>query len=94
MAPPKKYATEEEKREAARIRSALWREAHKEESNARAREWSKNNLEKRRAAYARRPEHYAEMSRKRSQKSREKFRQELERLRAENEQLKLMQKEV
>ena len=74
------YNTEEERKEANRVRSAEWRKANKELANQRSREWSSNNLHKRREAYHRRPEHYAEMSKIRTQRFRQKVKNEREEL--------------
>ena len=76
----KLYNTPEERREAARIRSAIWREANKDIANQRSREWSAANLEKRREAYHKRPEHYAEMSKIRIHRHRNKLKKEKEEL--------------
>ena len=80
MARSKIYNTDEERREANRIRSAEWRKTHRELANQRSREWSANNLDKRREAYHRRPEHYAQMSKVRTHRYREKVKAEREEL--------------
>ena len=87
MARPTKYAAPEEKREAARLRTAKWRAENRERSNQISSEWGRANAERRRANYANRREHYAEMSRIRNERFRAKCKAERQELVLLREQL-------